>query len=75
MSGQLEVRYFRENTVLILLIYRQRNSQSMSVFDRPLLCVCAESTATLESDVKDKRESIVEDVELPDHHYNQESNI
>ena len=29
----------------------------------------AESTATLESDVKDKRESIVEDVELPDHHY------
>ena len=47
----------------------------MSVFDRPLLCVFAESTATLESDVKDKRESIVEDVELPDHHYNQEYNI
>ena len=63
--------------VIVLLVYvvhYQRSSQSMSVSDKPLPVrnnsyVPAESTVTtIESGVKTKRDSMLEEVELPDHY-------
>ena len=67
--------------VMLLLIFvkRQRNSQSKSFLVksipvRPNRYVSADSTVTLGVDSMDKRESIVEEVELTDKD-NQESHI
>ena len=65
--------------LLIFVIHRQGNSQSMSLIVktipvRPNRYVSADSTVTLEVDGMDKRESIVEEVELTDKD-NQESHI
>ena len=63
--------------VIVLLVYvvhYQRSSQSMSVSDKPLPVrnnsyVPAESTVTtIDSGVKTKRDSMLEEVELPDHY-------
>ena len=65
--------------LLLIFVKRQRNSQSKSFLVKPIPVranryVSADSTVTLEVDGMDKRESIVEEVELTDKD-NQESHI
>ena len=57
--------------IVILLVYmhHQRRSQSMSVSDKPLPLrnnSYAPAVTTIDPGVKDKRDSTLEDVELPD---------